>query len=296
MIFVNKNADYSANNIGKIDLPVDFSDRTKKILTMYNIPIVQTPINSAIEYFVYALEEANLFTKIKALCLPFLANVSMNGDTSFAQKNVITGDNFFTANIQGGLALTSNGLSAVLNGPVAEIDPRYTGVNENNIHVGAYNITPEPIEVVSGANASKYIFGRDNFSDGLCKQVLYQGSFTPAFYSTKGSSVTGSVNYVSDSCLLLANKTSANDATLFTDGVKTRTSTYAPFGSGLYPFSFLCFLKAGMPNGYVDGTSVNNVYSKASWSLLTVGEALTDSESLAYTTAVSHLMDVVKTI
>ena len=84
MIIVLKGADFSANNIGKIEIPRDLTEKQKQMLANYskNLSYEQ---KMAFGTFMNTIDDNGITPKIKVLCMPILA-----GDKSEAFVNLVT--------------------------------------------------------------------------------------------------------------------------------------------------------------------------------------------------------------
>jgi hypothetical protein len=72
MIFILKKADFSANNLGKIDLPLDLTDRQEAMLAQYSKDLTFNQ-KMAFGIFINTLDSSGIMSKIKVLCMPILA-------------------------------------------------------------------------------------------------------------------------------------------------------------------------------------------------------------------------------
>jgi hypothetical protein len=72
MIFVNKHADYSANAIGYIEIPINISEKTQAIINQFSTEPSAVK-KAAIDSFVNSLDAAGIYEKINMLLLPCLA-------------------------------------------------------------------------------------------------------------------------------------------------------------------------------------------------------------------------------
>lgn len=83
MIIVLKGADFSANNIGKIEIPRDLTEKQKQMLANYskNLSYEQ---KMAFGTFMNTIDDNGITPKIKVLCMPILA-----GDKSEAFVNLV---------------------------------------------------------------------------------------------------------------------------------------------------------------------------------------------------------------
>lgn len=83
-MIITLNADFSANNIGHIDLPVEPTERQKAILAKYNREFSQAQI-SAFVRFMNTLENNGILSKMNRFYLPILAD-----STSVAFMNLVS--------------------------------------------------------------------------------------------------------------------------------------------------------------------------------------------------------------
>lgn len=93
MIIVLKGADFSANNIGQIDIPVDWQDETLAILAKQTRYTTSDAQAIALNKFIYTLKEAGIYSKIGLFVPVFMGN-SLNecaydaiSDTYFTWTN-----------------------------------------------------------------------------------------------------------------------------------------------------------------------------------------------------------------
>lgn len=276
-VIVLPDADFSANNIGSITLKRAFLPGTKRMLSLYGLTIDEDDtLQRAFDDFVRDLTSAGLLGdsgKIKALCLPFLAD-----SLAEAQINAIDGSNFFAANLGAGVTLTSKGLKPVEGGAVEKINhTKFTGLT-TSYHYAGFNITAE----VSDNSGDRNIIGRN----GHIMAFQKYDNARPTILLNTGSvnRVLGDTNYKFAACLMIANLTPSK-ATLFCNGQKTYLDSPSYIGASVsYDPIF---------GDYYSITNYSANCSKASWSLLSIGEALSDAESTAYNNAVNALMAVV---
>ena len=94
-VIILPTADFSANNIGQIDIFDGFSDTTLEVFNNFSIvPDEQNQMQLALDRYFRTLVASNLYgTKIKNLCLPILSVLSSNANNvELACKNVISGN------------------------------------------------------------------------------------------------------------------------------------------------------------------------------------------------------------
>lgn len=287
MIIVLQNADFSKNNIGKVDLNVPFIGRTKTILSYYGVTVDEKDVfQKEFNKFVVKLQNEGIFDKLKGLCLPFMANIAQNGNLSYAQINAVNGENFFTSNISGSLKLENGGLKAVAEG--VAVCYANGNIMSNNAHFGAYNITEEtPIYSEDGTLAPRYIFGRAiPAMYGLCK--MQKKHSAPGLLDGSIDWVTGDPRYASASCFICCNITQ-DVSKLFVNGQKTEKKLEITNVSKTD--SARVFQYTG--NVYDPENVGNDCYCRAAYSVLTYGEALSDDQTTVLTDAITVLMRAV---
>lgn len=93
MIIVLKGADFSANNIGHVDIPVDWQDETLAILAKQSRYTTSDAQAIALNKFIYTLKAAGIYSKI-GLFMPVFMGNSLNecaydaiSDTYFTWTN-----------------------------------------------------------------------------------------------------------------------------------------------------------------------------------------------------------------
>lgn len=89
MIVVLKDADFSANNIGTIEIPYELSQSTKDLLTHLTKYDEEDREAIRLDMFLKALNSASWKSKIKFLCLPAFAST-----ISECFYNIIDGENY----------------------------------------------------------------------------------------------------------------------------------------------------------------------------------------------------------
>lgn len=286
-VIVLDGADFSQNNIGQIDIKVPFLDATKGILSRYGISVNEDDsFQKAFNKFVSNLVTAGVYQKIKNLCLPFMANVSKNGDLTYAQINALDGENFFVENISESLELVNNGLKPIIGANVITAN-LLDYANPISMHYGAYNITPE---AKTSSSIRKIIFA----DTGKVLWLAKNASNVPELWVNNPTRIYGDTNYKAASCLILGNMT-AERSTLVVNG---QIGEYSPttFESSNANNPRMFEYRLGNNDiVYHSEETTSDAYaaSVASWSLLTIGDALTDEESIAYNNAVNALMAAV---
>lgn len=245
MIFILKNADFSANNLGKIDLPFDLTDRHKAMLAQYSKNITFNQ-KMAFGAFINTLDNSGLMSKIKVLCMPILAaNVGeafVNlASSSYSKENDLSSSPNFdmvddgvrnintTASVSEALMLPSTkglefGNMHILCAANTEY---YSELTETSRMMYLYQSSPEAIIQFShtqggGTRVSIYritttsfidIFGENNFNVNCLysgKKIYGLNSYNGEFYVITESEKSNIVNTQSGYESVLKNTVSSN--------------------------------------------------------------------------------------
>lgn len=288
-----RGADFSANNIGKIDLQLPFDVLTKSTLSRNGIVIDETDLfQKELNRFFVTLRTNGLVgdsnAKIKGLCLPFLSTIAQSGNTAYAQLNVLNGENFFTTDVQGSLSVVSKGFAAVPGAASKNINLT-PYVTDDDYHLSAYNITNEPY-TSNGFEAyfRKFMIGSQGRIYGLMKN---RGASepSPCVYINISDILKGDANYSIVPCLHIANFTTK--VNLFVNGQKVQRENPTFPDTSLVNPKFLVYIK----EDYTDDSDgyENYGYCKGSYSVISLGKSLTDGQSVIFNNAVNALMDAV---
>lgn len=109
MIFINKSADYSANNIGKVDIPIIIDETAQTIMAAYSKTLTKDQ-QAAFSILISGLKDSGIYNKIEYMYLPCLAgNVS---EAFYDAKNGVSQDVSDTS-MYGQYSIGQNGLSTI---------------------------------------------------------------------------------------------------------------------------------------------------------------------------------------
>lgn len=291
-VIVLENADFSANNIGSIELKKAFSPLTKKIIARYGKTVDEDDSQQiALNNFVVTLINAGLLGvtgKIKSLCLPF-----MGSEIGVATIDALSGDNFFTADVSSSLELASNGIKPIAGQSVVNVNLlNIFPTVPSNFHLAAYNTTVETQEINQSNNRpiNKSVFGFGAISSAKIEtlnKVLSNSTYPtgrPALNIDMALNiVVGDANYLWTKNLMIGNVTATGNSFCCNGQIVKNTTPSQKSGWNNPIF--------GIYNGstYADLTAINATYTKANWGLLSIGDALTDAECQTYNNAVEEL-------
>ncbi len=304
-VIVLKNADFSANNIGKINIFLGFSDLTKSVFTRYGIVAdKENPMQISVDSFINTLDNNNLWgTKIKALCLPFLTNMSSNPNLEDACSNVIVDNEpFFNTNISS-LQLYHNGLKPIAGQPRAEIFVNYRGyhrADNSNFHAASFTLEEETVVTYTnpstgvGSPVDKFIF------DFLPRMLGSSITTTNIFMLAPQNRTYCDVNYVNKPIMRIVNyNDSLGDKTGegYCNGQKVISQNNTLYNS---TGDFIA-IKFGLYQNGTYGDDTTELTSSSTGTitvptgLLSVGSYLTSEEAIIYTNAANELIAAVHT-
>jgi hypothetical protein len=284
MIIVLKGADFSANNLGKIDIKRELSAETEALLKNYSLPLSDKQ-KSAVDDFVLDLRSSGIYDKITCLLLPCLA-----ANIDEAMINVITNENMGVLNPtywsirNRGLAQSSTTYGTT--DAITRISA-YKNVPINNSHYAVFN--SEEYEFADTTINSKLFPTRRNSNATFYDNII---SSTDNFWIQAAK--YGGVSTIPDSSEVVSGM-------LFNDGTEQKLQLHQ---INLYNSMFSVRhgdKEKGSRDGYsypdtfIDDVSFcsngNNGYG--AHALYSFGFALTDDEQIAYARLVKSLMDVI---
>lgn len=154
MILRLRGADFSANNIGKINIIRELRDDTKQLLSNFSKELT-TNQQYALQDFIDGLKESGLWSAIGNLYLPILA-----GDLSETLFNIKTSVLDATPNGESYI-LENGGLHPIANGTKAYV--KYNG-SYQNFHAVIY-----PTETIAKFDNDQFIYGLNDYGYNYCR-------------------------------------------------------------------------------------------------------------------------------
>lgn len=302
-VIVLSGADFSENNIGKIDLFNGFSSTTKNLFSAFGI--VENESNMMqreVDKFVRALVDANIWgnDKINALCLPFLTNLSPNPNIDDAVLNCInTNQTFFGSSYSTVLELKNNGLVTKRTGEdrVAMQGGTNSWAMRRDVHIATFSLEDEPIEYTSSEQtmvADKFIYSGGPFI-GLRTDCVFNPS--------AGVNVTGDQNYKNKACMMIVdynpNYNSSkvafyvNGQSVLSNALTTTDEKVSNFPFGKYSNPYLS--ANNYPIDTNPSSAASNGQVKAPYGLFSIGKYLTPAEVEVYNAAATNLIAAVHT-
>lgn len=261
MVIKLTGADFSSNNIGKLNLLATLSSETKALLANYSRRLTSEQ-NYAVQDFIQGLKDNGIWTKIGNLYLPVLA-----GNLSEVLYNVKTGTMDGSLNTNG-YVLQNNGLNVKPETSSKDTLALSTLVNYNgsqqNLHALFYNTT----EITATADNKDFLTGTD--ANGF------------AIYSVSNTSFTvktdGNIDVIPTSKMLAKTTPSLKGIVQSTGGNMAVGSDNPTIGgtpiSTDNTYTNAKFKILGLPSAFRRNT--------ADYGLISLGYALTETEAAKY--------------
>ena len=192
MIIRLSGADFSANNIGKIDIK-ELTDETKTILMNFTRSIT-TQQKYALQDFISGMKDKGLYELVDNLYLPVLM-----GSVGEALINVKTLSVDGNAD-NGGYVISGNNGLKKQTGDIATVN-----ISENNInyHIFAYNTEPYDFEQLNGTQ--RYFYA-DKALDGVRRMVDFNITGIGGTTARFGTKIDGNMTISNSAYLASAQK------------------------------------------------------------------------------------------
>lgn len=265
MILILKGADFSANNIGQIEISRKFQEETIAILSKYTKILTQEQ-NYAIDTFVVSLKSLGIYSKLYSIVLPILAN-----DKTEALKNALSGNVAFGGNLNG-ISFGGNALGVIQDANKATL--LSPGIFGNNMTIAVYVATKDHTD----KSIARPLIGRSNSGSGNFYQLRNVGDNAEnvASQSNGGTNLfTSTAN--AKSIVLSDNGTTS---TLACDGASRLYTLTQQNSENTTAFNF----------GVYTELTYTGRYTKDTMSLIALGTALSNEECISFSNAISNLM------
>lgn len=273
MIIVLKGADFSANNIGKIEVSRELDVKTNQLLSRYS-KVLDTSKQYAVDDFVTGLYNNGLADKITCLLLPCLSSSldeaminAMNGD-SMGQLN----SNYWLLRNNG---LVQTSVTYGTTGAIARISA-YANVPINNNHYAVYN--SENYELISSSDSLKQFPTRRNAGSSFYDNCTAgQGSLWLNACKYGGVTISSTEAMFLFGVQQFHQINTKEDTLSVKHGEEDKVDTIS---------------ETSFPSTYIDDISIcgNGNNGTKAHSLYSFGFAMTDEEQIIYARLVSNLM------
>ena len=300
-VIILPTADFSANNIGHIDLFTGFHQTTLDLFNDFNItPDTENSMQIAVDDFIRKLIGAGIWgnDKINGLCLPFLTNLSSTPNLDDAVLNCINREQkFFDDSYSTKLELIRNGVVTKRTGGnrLSINVATFSWATSQNMHFASFSLEDEPTEYIDAEQTSvakKYVTLLTPMTglDATC-----------ILYATASNRAYGDSNYANKACMMIACYNPlyhdskvvlyVENQQVLTNNVFTTESPISPWYIGKYQTPYLS--ANNYPVDTNPSTPVNNGQIKAPYGLLSVGKYLTPEEVSIYNNAAHALIKAV---
>lgn len=306
MILVVKGADFSANKIETIDIPMELSDWTLNVISKYPSFQFTDAVKKRLELFYRTMVENNILNKLQYFALPIFAN-SINEAVANVLSDTYTptvpndASSVYTQTMGYGLART--GAVSAVTSLISLPSESASIMNLKDLHIMAF-----PVDEVENGNS--YAATCDVFSDLKSSQFV-------SYLNTFG---IGNVLYTWSQCYVPEAATSiigpaafgGANTSLVTLDINMKTGAYpmlisnngSTFSASINSQDYVNKPSAG---GYVTGSTyaslapicfglspivVDNQWSARRFGILSLGKYLTNEESKIYQNALIALLNL----
>ena len=283
MYIILPNADFSLSNLGKIELKTDVSNDTKALLDIYGKSTWNLTQKLAIDDFLVALKASTIWGKIDRLVMPILAPLNAkirkldgNPIAFFDIKNNIQLEAAFggaySASYTEEACIVNNGFKFFAYTPYGASNSigfkqALSSVwNFSNSHVGAYyqrTVTTDALIIHDIGSSAQLAIRESDIRIGNPNPVT--GTYDSNTKFNRGLKIISAL---------------PNSVTGLNNGLPFASSVPRATPAGTYN-DILILL-----NRYSSNTNFDTVLS-----LITIGKALTQEETVMYNTLISTLMD-----
>lgn len=155
MLIVLKNADFSGNNVGHVEVPIEVSSETANILNLYGISELDVDYMKkarALQIFRSDFSKLGILNKVKGLFVPVLAK---NTDTAYLN---LASETFDIATIKeqtDELELTSMGIKSIGTTKPLNLNGVFDSLYTDDFHFLQVCGETEPVGLMHSLNANK---------------------------------------------------------------------------------------------------------------------------------------------
>ena len=248
---------------------------------------LSTAKKNAFNTFIVNLKNGGIYSKIKCLIIPVLAN-----NVTEATQNALTGNSAFS---EGGatLALDNNGgIKPVVGASLAKIaSTTFSGVSSQNLHMSFYNITGSDDTAywdvaLSLTSYNIYTFGLGYSPSGLLGSSYKTSDDTSVSHTSKITKLTAKVHAIlscGSSNILLTFNSQGEPSTVIKEKTLVSGLTADDIVFGQY--------NGGATYNMTEQDSTSKMMTRATYGLFTIGTALTQTEAENFNTYVCSFMD-----
>lgn len=287
-IIAKLNEMIEAINSGVTPTPTPTYDSDAQAIMNRFSKSLTTAKKEAFNTFIVNLKNSGIYSKIKCLIIPVLAN-----NVTEATQNALTGNSAFSV---GGstLALDSNGgIKPVVDATVAKIaSSAFSDASSQNIHMSFYNITGSDETAywdvaLSMTNYNIYTFGLAYAASGVLGSTYKASDDSavglPSSVITKTTAKVHAILSFSSSNALLTFNSQGEPTTVAKDKTLTSGLTAGDIEFGQY--------NGGATYNMTEQDSKSKMMTRATYGLFTIGTSLSQTEAENFNTYVCSFMD-----
>lgn len=296
MLIVLKNADFSENNIGHVEVPIEISSETANILNLYGVSELDDDYlkkAKALQIFRSDFSKLGISNKVKGLFVPVFAKTT---DTAYLNLASKTFDIATIKEQTDELALTPIGIKSTGNTKPLNLKGVFDGLYTDDFHF--LQVYGEAVYV----NSMHSLYANsqnDNTNIQFIFHTYGDGGFIPAGSNFRIGQTTA--EWVQSSALFLHQMpvrrligiSITPESECFTCFKPERTNSVAGSNKDMTNYAEWKSRQLLSPNINLKG--YNNTYLKSSVPFLSIGSSLTDEEIIEYDRIVIKMLNTLGT-
>lgn len=174
MILINKNANYSNERIGVVDVKMELLDKTKEILARYSRELSNAETN-AFNLFIYEMEQQGLLAKLQLMCLPILAaNVQEAMQDAFDGTNCGYSTSDGEIDLNASLTLEDKAIKVIPDAPTVRLKYKSLVDLRNSSQITYIHKCYSGSVILGWGNAARYILLREKNGNTSCVTNMSQ--------------------------------------------------------------------------------------------------------------------------
>lgn len=278
MILINKNANYSNERIGVVDVKMELLDKTKEILARYSRGLSNAETN-AFNLFIYEMEQQGLLAKLQLMCLPILAaNVQEAMQDAFDGTNCGYSISDGEIDLNASLTLEDKAIKVIPDAPTVRLKYKSYIDLRNSSQITYIHKCYSGSVILGWGSAARYVFLREKSGNTSCATTMSQ---------------VGVYNGISDNRILLSSQDMENAHIMSGEDYKYQAHNKGGEAEANWRVNGNYF-GVRQNNTYVDySDSIDTwMYSRSSVGLIAIGSSLTKDEMLMLKSSMDKMMSV----
>ena len=274
MILINKNANYSNERIGVVDVKMELLDKTKEILARYSRELSNAETN-AFNLFIYEMEQQGLLAKLQLMCLPILA-----ANVQEAMQDALDGTNcgYSTSDgeidLNASLTLEDKAIKVIPDAPTVRLKYKSYIDLRNSSQITYIHKCYSGSVILGWGSAARYVFMREENGNTSCVTGLAQ---------------VADYNGISDNRILLSSQDMGNAHIMTGKYYAVAAHSKGSEAEADWRLNGNYF-GVHSSSTYIDAGSWE--YSRSSVGLIAIGSSLTKDEMLMLKASMDKMMSV----